>query len=220
MSWLIRHQPVIDWATQSILSFSSPLLVEMPTISDNDASLSSLCTPILVSSEANSNDFNSSSVNQKCEVDPVCDGPASTSSLSLDSEPVCIFPRSNIPIRVSNRFSVLQESEPSIEDDTVVEHSQLVLAENQPKGFSTTKQSSRRVKHRRRLKRSSPSGTPDQGLLTETVSVLVIGSDGTAVHPISVENPPSQASLLTQLPVLHPRTFLKELKRGEGTQAR
>ena len=218
MSWLIRHQPVIDWATQSILSFSSPLLVEMPTISENVASLSSVSTPILISNEANFTCNCSSSDDQKCEVDPVSDGPASASSLTLDSDPVCIFPRSSIPVRVSNRFSVLHESEPLSEDKIVVEHARLVSSENQSKGLSTTKHSSRRVKHRRRLKRSSPSGTPDQGLSAETVNALVFGSSENAFRPIDLENPPSQASLLTQLPVLHPRSFLKQLRRGEFEQ--
>ena len=117
----------------------------MPTISENVASLSSVSTPILVSNEANSNCNCSSSVNQKCEVDPVSDGPASASSLSLDSDPVCISPRSSVPVRVSNRFSVLHESEQSSEDNIVVEHAQLVSSENQAKGFPVTKHSSRRV---------------------------------------------------------------------------
>ena len=203
MAWLIRHDPVIDWASQSILSFKSPLYVDIPSINEDVVSLSKA---ILVSDNANSNETILLSDSQKPEVDPVCDGPASTSLLD------------SVPVRTSNRFSVLSESEPSCKDNYVVERTRLVSTDIQSKGFSSSKQKSRRTTRRRRFRRSAESGTPDQGLSSETLNALVVVSDGEAVQPITIENPPSQADTLTSLSVLRPRTFLKQLKRGEIEQ--
>jgi hypothetical protein len=146
----------------------------------------------------------------------VCDGPASTSS--SDSTPVCVSSLDSVPVRTSNRFSVLNESESCCEDKNVVERTRLASAEIQLKEFSASKQKSRRTKRRRSLRRSAESGTPDQGLSSETLNALIIGSNEKAIRSITIENPPSQVSALTSLPVLHPRAFLKQLKKGEFEQ--
>ena len=213
MAWLIRHDPVIDWANQSIISFKSQLDVDKPSINEDVINLSK---SILVSDDANCNQTTLLSDSQKFDVDPVCDGPASTSF--SDSVPVCVCSSDSVPVRTSNRFSVLSESEPCCEDNYVVERTRLTSADIQSKGFSASKQKSRRTKRRRLLRRSAESGTPDQGLSSETLNALVVGSDGEAVQPITIENPPSQVDALTSLPVLHPRTFLKQLRRGEFEQ--
>ena len=47
---------------------------------------------------------------------------------------------------------------------------------------------------------------------------MIVGSNEKAIHSITLDNPPSQVCALTSLPVLHPRSFLRELKEGEFEQ--
>jgi hypothetical protein len=152
MSWLIRHQPIIDWANQSVVSFKS--FNKTDFINEDYINLSNA---ILVSESANSSVLLSDS--QKRGADPACDGPVSTPS--PDSVPVCVSLDSP-PVRTSNRFSVLSESEPCCEDNIVVESTRLTSTVTQLKDSSASKQKPRRSKQRRRLHRSAESGTPDQ----------------------------------------------------------
>jgi hypothetical protein len=174
MSWLICHQPIIDWANQSVVSFKSYNKTDF--INENYISLSNA---ILVSESANPSVLLSNS--QKRGADPVCDGPVSTPS--SDSVPVCDSLDSP-PVRTSNHFSVLSESEPCCEDNIIVESTRLTSTVTQSKDSSASKQKPRCSKRRRLLCRSAESGTPDQGLSSETLNALIVGSNEKAIHSI------------------------------------
>jgi len=195
MPWLTRYSPLIDWSSQS-LSFPHHSDEMLPTLLDEEQVF---WTSVSLVRE-----------NLSASTDPVCDGPAVPVLPSLHSKP---HPS-------SNRFTILdglENDSPSV--PTTADVSSPLVANV----MTASSQSSSSRKTRRRSKRHTRSRTtqclnPDQVPVTETINALVHGVNGESIQSLSIENPPSTVEDLCLLPVMHSRSFLKQLKCGNIEQ--
>jgi len=191
MPWLIRHNPQVDWPSQS-LSFPHP---------SDECALTPTVEEQVYWTGASIVEVNHQPPTE-AQTDTVCDGPADPVIRSLSAA----------PIPLSNRFSALptfdDESPPMADSTITLSGTQTVRSQSQSTHSSLRR--SQRPSSQHQPRRSSP----DQAQTYETISTLVHGVNGQAIQAIQVENPPSAVEDLCSLPEFDYKTFLHQLKRG------